>query len=151
MSIARHSSNPLVAYCVALAVAVFLVGCASTFPLSYLHGDLQTRVHTDLYPVWIVSVDGAFAIENPRAVAPGARWLVVEAEPAQGARTSDQKAVVVKVAPCTRYYFAAKRMSPMAREWELVLERTEAVSGCNADEELKKAGDQAGPLRAPSK
>ena len=128
------------------AVALLLltvVGCASTAHLSFVHGDLQTRVHRDLYPVTILAVDGELSFDSPRAVAPGPRWLLLQAAPAQGAGVVPQKAIVLRVEPCTRYYLAAKRQSPMASDWEVVVERKEPVSGCNPESELKKPGAKA--------
>ena len=119
-----------------------LAGCA-TAPLSYLDGHLLDRSTLNRYPVRIVSVDGQIEFHNPVQVAPGQRWVVVEAAPGSGANLLTQQSFVLKVEPCTRYYLAADRPSPLLSEWRLVIERTEPVGSCNPEEEMKKAGPPA--------
>ena len=53
---------------------------------------------------------------------------------------SVQKTYPVAILPCTEYYFAADRVNNLTQDWELVLEDTRPVGGCNAAEEMKKAG-----------
>ena len=120
-----------------------LLGGCATAPLSYLNGDLLDRSTLNRYPVRIVSVDGQIEFHNPVQVAPGQRWVVVEAAPGSGANLRTQQSFVLKVEPCTRYYLAADRRSPLASDWQLVVERTEPVGSCNPEEELKKAGPPA--------
>jgi hypothetical protein len=107
-----------------------------------VHGDLKTRVDPGLYPVQLTSVDGDFSMENPRAVAPGVRSMRFVALGGRSAAPNEAKVVLVKVEPCTRYYFAARRETPLSRDWSLVLERTEPVEPCDAAAEIKKAGSQ---------
>jgi hypothetical protein len=119
---------------------VALLGGCGTAPLSYLNGDLLDRSTLNRYPVRIVSVDGQIEFHNPVQVAPGQRWVVVEAAPSAGVKLMSQQSFVLKVEPCTRYYLAADRRSPLTDEWQLVVERTEPVGSCNPQEELRKAG-----------
>lgn len=132
--------------CGPLVAVLVLAGCAAA-PLSFVEGVPQTRADTSLYPVRVVSVDGSMNFGGPEKrvqLAPGPRWLVLEAAQGQGARKVVQKAFAFKVEPCTHYFFAARRASPMDTDWSLVVERKEPVSGCNVEEELKKAGQTAG-------
>jgi len=46
---------------------------------------------------------------------------------------------MIKVEPCTSYYYGARRATPMDADWSLVLDRKEPVAGCNPEDELKKA------------
>jgi hypothetical protein len=121
-----------------VCVAAALVGC-QTAPLSFLDGQPQTRTDTSLYPLKVVSVDGSIQFHNPVQVAPGPRWLTLEAVPGAGARNGVQRSYVFKVEPCTRYYLAAQRTSPMATDWSLIIESKESVTGCNPELELKNA------------
>lgn len=101
-------------------------------------GSLPPGLLTSYYPVRVVSVDGSIQFHNPVQVAQGSHWLVLEAAPSASARRTVQRSFVFATAPCTRYYLAASRESPVAAEWELVVALKETVSGCNAEEELKK-------------
>ncbi|MBX3619822.1 MAG: hypothetical protein KF891_07540 [Rhizobacter sp.] len=134
----------------ALAGAATLAGCASA-PLSYLVGEPLTQTDFTLYAVSIVSVDGGIKFgAQPVQVAPGAHWLVLQAAPGRGARSSLQKGYVLKVEPCTRYFLAARRVSPMDADWSLVIDRTETVAGCSPEEELRKAAASAPAASATS-
>ena len=122
----------------AATAAAALAACA-TAPLSYLDGHLLDRATLNRYGVRIVSVDGQIMLTNPVQVAPGPHHLVIEARPGEGARVPVQQSFVLKVEPCTRYYLAADRRSPLLSDWQLVVERTEPVGSCDPQEELKKA------------
>jgi hypothetical protein len=123
-----------------LALSALALGGCQTAPLSFLDGKPLTRIDTSLYAVTVVSVDGTIQFHNPVQVAPGLRRLTLEAAPASGARRSVQKAVDFKVEPCTWYYLAAQRSSPMAADWTLVVDSKETVAGCKPELELSKAG-----------
>jgi hypothetical protein len=126
-----------------LASIVITGGCASTAPLSFVEGVPWTRTDSTLYRVRVLSVDGHIELDNddkPVMVSPGLRSLVLEATSASGARRHVQKAYALLVQPCTHYYLAARRSSPMDAEWTLVLDRAEQVAGCDPKEELRKAG-----------
>ena len=137
-----------------LAVSAAIAGCAATAPLSFLSGQPQSRAELHLYPVRIVSVDGEIHFNRPADrlnVAPGLRWLVVDAPPPrQGARTSVQKSGAFRVEPCTHYWLAARRDSAMAADWTLVVDRQERVAGCDPAEELRKASRAPGSGPAAS-
>ncbi len=122
-----------------VATAALLSACGSA-PLSFLDGDLQILTTLDLHPLRVISIDGDFSKQNPRQIAPGVRSIVVETTFSGGARAAGAKAYAIRVAPCTRYYLAARRLVPLGADWEMITERTEAVAGCNPAEELKKSG-----------
>jgi hypothetical protein len=129
-----------------LAFIVTLAGCASTAPLSFVEGVPWTRTDSTLYRVRVVSVDGHIEFngdDKPVMVSPGLRSLVLEAAPGSGARRHVQKTYPLAVEPCTHYYLAARRSSPMDAEWTLVIDRKEPVAGCDPKEELRKAGNIA--------
>jgi hypothetical protein len=130
----------LVTLSLAMAGAT-LAGCASA-PLSFIEGVPWTRTDRTLYPVRVVSIDGGIRFESASHainIEPGRHDLVLEAAPGSSARGSIQKHVPFDIAPCTRYFLGAHRDSPMDADWSLVVDRREPVSGCNVDEEMKKA------------
>jgi hypothetical protein len=127
-----------------LASIVAAAGCASSAPLSFVEGVPWTKTDSTLYPVQLVAVDGHMEFNRPDApvmISPGLRQLVLEAAPGAGAHRHIQKSYSVAIEPCTHYYFAARRNSPMEADWVLVVDRKEAVAGCDPKEELKKAGN----------
>lgn len=132
----------------AAGLLTLLAGC-QTAPLSFLDGQPLTQADTSLYPVQVVSVDGRIQFRNPVQVAPGPRWLTLEAAPGAGARTGVQRSFVFKVEPCTRYRLAARRTSPMASDWSLVIDSKETVTSCDPATELRNAATQASDAAPP--
>lgn len=127
-----------------VASIVALAGCASTAPLSFIEGVPWTRTDSTLYRVRVVSVDAHIEFngpEKPLMVSPGLRSLVLEAAPDAGAGRHMQKTYALRVEPCTHYYLAARRSSPLLADWTLVVDQKEPVAGCDPKEELKKAGN----------
>ena len=122
----------------ALASSALLVGC-STAPLSYLENGPLTRTDPKLYPVRLISVDGDFSAQHSRPVSAGPHSIVVAPQPLPGTRRLDERVFMLRIEPCTRYYLAARRESPVIHEWELVVDAKEPVAGCDAEEERAKA------------
>lgn len=120
------------------AAALTAAGCV-TAPMTLLDGELRTRTDPTLYPVRIVAVDGHKEFRNPVQVPPGQRLVVFEAAPGKSARGTVQKTIGLRVEPCTRYSFAARRASAMDADWELVVGAPEPVAACDPQVELEKA------------
>ncbi len=135
---------------IAAACTVTFAGCA-TAPLSFLDGQPRTATDIQLYPVRVVSVDGNIEFRNPVQVAPGRRLLVLEAAGSNSARGTTQQAFVMGIEPCTRYFLAARRMSPMDANWQIVIDAKETVPGCDAADEIKKSEPRATSLLTPSR
>jgi hypothetical protein len=126
------------------ASIVAATACVSTAPLSFVEGIPSTKTDPTLYPVRLVAIDSHMEFNRPDApamISPGLHQLVLEASPSEGVHRHIQKTYSVAIAPCTHYFFAAKRNSPMEADWTLVVDRKEPVSGCDPKEELKKAGN----------
>jgi hypothetical protein len=123
----------------AAGVALALVAACGTAPLSSLDGRPPHVLPPEHYPVHILSVDGMLQFNQPIQVAPGPRFIVAEALGGRSARGALQKSFVFKVEPCTHYYFAAARKSPMDADWDLVVQHRDPVAGCNPEDEVKKA------------
>jgi hypothetical protein len=135
------------------ALVAFLgLSACSTAPLSYIYAHQVTdRADIFRYPVTVMEVDGVSTLQNPIPIAPGPHKFVIAAPPIT--RTADPvlRAYTLDIAPCTRYYIAANRQGKLAREWDLVIEATESVGGCDPQEELRKAAAvvaAAGPAPA---
>lgn len=126
------------------AAIVAAAGCASTAPLSFVEGVPWTKTDPTLHPLRVVGIDGHMEFDRPDTpamVSPGVRTLVLEAAPSEGVQRHIQKTYALRIEPCTHYYLAARRDSPMQSDWTLVVDRKEPVAGCDAQEELKKAGN----------
>lgn len=124
-----------------IGMCVLLAACAAA-PQSYIDNDrVVERTHLARYPVVVVAIDGEYRTNERRMpVAPGQHQVIFSAPPAGGFPVSVQKTYPVAILPCTEYYFAADRANNLTQDWELVLEDTRPVGGCNAAEEMKKAG-----------
>jgi hypothetical protein len=138
---------------VARLPAIFILACVlascGMAPLSFLEVGPLSRVDPHLYPVRVVSVDGSIQFSRSIPVEPGPRWLVVEAAPPRGSRLGVQKSFAFLVEPCTRYYLAAHKPSPLLQEWSLVVS-PERVTPCDPQEELKKSTRGSSAFKAPS-
>ena len=122
----------------ALVVAT-LVACTSS-PLSYLNDrQVYYKAVLNRYPVRVVAIDGSYQAFDPVPIAPGEHLLTIDALPVAGFSQPIQKQYPMTIAPCTRYYIAAQRTSPLTQDWNLVVEETWPVAGCDPAKELQKA------------
>lgn len=131
-----------------VAVAV-LAGCA-TAPVSYLY-DRQVYYKATLnrYPVSIVTIDGSSPSIRPQPVTMGEHVVVLAAQPVAGFFEPLRKTYPLTIAPCTRYYLAAQRQSPLLQDWDLVVEQTWPSGGCDPAKELAKARAAAAAGQQP--
>ena len=122
-----------------LALTALLAACG-TAPLSFLYDHkvyYQAVLHR--YPVFITSVDRQSTDIFPWPVTPGAHVVALNALPVAGFNLPVQKTYTMTIAPCTRYFLAAQRDTPLLQDWNLVVEHTEAVAGCDPQKEIQKA------------
>lgn len=135
----RGAARVAAAGLMAAALAAALAGCAAA-PLSFLNDrQVYYRAVINRYPVLVVAVDGSYTAFRPVPIAPGPHLLTIDALPVAGFSVPVQKRYPITIAPCTRYYLAAQRTSPLTQDWELVVEETWPVAGCDPATELEKA------------
>ena len=122
------------------ALVVATLAACTAAPLSYLNDrQVYYKAVLNRYPVRVVSIDGSYTTFNPVPIAPGEHLLTIDAAPVAGFSQPTQKQYPLTVAPCTRYYIAAQRTSPLTQDWNLVVEETWPVAGCDPAKELEKA------------
>jgi hypothetical protein len=63
-------------------------------------------------------------------VKPGTRSVEVSIPGPAGMSNPDRDALTIDAKPCTRYYLAAKRSSPTARDWKAFVSATEPIGEC---------------------
>lgn len=142
-SSAAATRRPLAVHLVRLGSAAAILaalGACTTAPLSFIN-DRQVYYKTVLnrYPVRIVAIDGSYQTFRPVPIAPGPHLLTIDAVPVAGFSVPVQKIYPMTIAPCTRYYVAAQRTSPLTQDWSLVVEETWPVAGCDPAKEIEKA------------
>ncbi len=134
----------------AFAAATSLLAACGTAPLSYVN-DRQVYFKAELnrYPVYVVSVDGTSSTFRPLPITAGEHTLALDAQPVAGFSQPLRKVYPISIAPCTRYYIAAQRTSPLTQDWDLIVEKTFPVAGCDPDKELEKARQAAAQGKQP--
>ncbi len=133
----------------AVAATGGLAACG-TAPLSYVY-DRQVYYQAVLhrYPVFVTQVDGISPGIRPIPITMGDHVVAIDAEPVAGFSQPVRKVYPLTIAPCTRYYLAAQRTSPLKQDWDLVVERTFASGGCDPAVELEKARADAAAGKQP--
>ena len=146
----RHVARFAIAALTA-SLGAALAGCG-TAPLSFINDNqVYHRAVLHRYPVRVVAIDGSYTAFRPVPIAPGPHLLTIDAVPVAGFHLPIQKFYPLTVAPCTRYYIAAQRRSPLIQDWDLVVEETWPVAGCDPARELVKAKTAAiSGLAAPT-
>ncbi len=116
---------------VCLPVLAALAACSTAEPFSYLDGERWNKVELDTYDTLILEVDGHSYTYNSRIrVDPGEHHIVFQTRPAAGFSYSPRKELVLNVAPCTRYYFEAKRKNALQQDFEPRVNYSEPIGGC---------------------
>jgi hypothetical protein len=149
----HHAARSRRAARLAGAAAAFavLAGCG-TAPLSFLN-DRQVYYKAVLhrYPVFVEAVDGVSTAFRPVPIGPGEHRVRFGAPAVAGFSQPVEKTFTMTIQPCTRYYVAAQRPSAFSQDWDLVVEQTWPVAGCDPEKEWQKAkiASAAAPV-APS-
>jgi hypothetical protein len=130
---------------VASVIVAGLCSC-STAPLSFIV-DRNVVNRTDLHrvPVRLVAVDGESVAFARQPISPGQHQMTFDVAPAPGFHSPVQKTYPMAILPCSYYYVAADRSNRVSSDWQLVVEEVDPVSGCNPEEEMRKAGLSGAP------
>ena len=114
-------------------VTILLAGCQTWGPTwSELSGDRYTRIDPDRRPAILVRVgDESIGMITPYRVAPGTYRVVVQAPP-RDRFTGSEKALMLDIAPCRRYYINAQFENRVGPEWAPVIDHVETIVGCRA-------------------
>lgn len=85
----------------------------------------------DTRPAFVMKIDGkTVSIDRSDPVPPGAHTVELSIPGPPGMGQSDRDTVAIEAKACTRYYFAARRSSPTARDWKAFVAATEPISEC---------------------
>jgi hypothetical protein len=131
----RHLPKGLAAgLCAAVAV---ISGCATgggggMYSQPYALFEPETRsAPDDRAPAPIVSIDGKNrSVTDNTPVEPGKRTVVVSIPGPRGMSDPGRTTLEVDAKPCTRYYFAAKRSSRTAHDWEGYVAGSDPIAEC---------------------
>ncbi len=117
-----------------IALALLAIGCADTMHSSYSQPYVKFEAEHNLglqglFPATVVAVDGQRinAGETP-PFPPGAHAVEVEMRLQHDAFNADRKTVQVDAKPCTRYYFATRRVTDST--FEALVSTTEPIKEC---------------------
>jgi hypothetical protein len=121
--------------CKAVAAVVLLGGCAGSgmYAEPYaLFEPERKSVPADTRPAFVMKVDGRnVAINRNDPVKPGTHEVEVSIPGPPGMSDPDRDTLSIDAKPCTRYYLAAKRSSPTARDWKAFVSATEQIRECS--------------------
>ena len=112
------------------AVDARAAGGAYSQPYALFEPQRQQQV-ADTRPAFVVKVDGRdVAIDRSEPVSPGMRSVVVSIPGAKGMSNPTRATLNIDAKPCTRYYLAARRSSPTARDWSAFIAASEPIGEC---------------------
>jgi hypothetical protein len=99
-------------------------------PYALFEPQRQMQV-ADTRPAFVVKIDGRnVSIDRSEPVAPGMRTVVVSIPGPKGTSNPGRATLEVDAKPCTRYYLAARRSSPTARDWSAFVAASEPIGDC---------------------
>ena len=105
-------------------------GGAYAKPYALFEPQQQMQV-ADTRPAFIVKIDGHdVAIDRSEPVPPGMRTVVVSVPGPKGMSNPSRATLTIDAKPCTRYFVAARRSSPTARDWSAFVAASEPIGEC---------------------
>jgi hypothetical protein len=120
----------------AVIAVVLLAGCAASpfdAPYSWVERDPMRSSDPLVIPVIVNRVDGVTSQWPDRAlVTPGRHVVTLDVPPRKGFSQATQTDFVLDVAPCTRYYVAARLATPVTQDWTPIVRSTERLGECEA-------------------
>ena len=118
------------------AACLLLGGCAAggggmySEPYALLEPQQRMAV-ADTRPAFVMKIDGR-NVDMGRSdpVPVGKRSVEVSIPGAPGMSDPDRDTLEIDAKPCTRYYLAARRSSPTARDWKAFVAENEPIGEC---------------------
>ena len=85
----------------------------------------------DTRPAFVLKIDGkTVSIDRSDPVPPGAHTVELSIPGSPGMGQSSRDTLTIDAKACTRYYFAARRSSPTARDWKAFVATSEPIREC---------------------
>lgn len=99
-------------------------------PYALFEPQMQMEV-ADTRPAFVVKVDGHdVAIDTAEPVVPGTHEVVVSVPGTKRMSNPSRATLTIDAKACTRYYLAARRSSPTARDWSAFVVGSEPIGEC---------------------
>jgi hypothetical protein len=118
-----------------LASVVLLAACAGEVgqysqPYGLFAAEGRRPVEDERLAI-VTAIDGhSVDIRRQDPVPVGTHIVELSIPGAPGMLEAGEEKVQIEVKPCVRYYFAAKRSSPTARDWHVVVAGVEPIGEC---------------------
>ncbi|MGE5104617.1 MAG: hypothetical protein ACM3NZ_07725 [Betaproteobacteria bacterium] len=85
----------------------------------------------DTRPAFVLKIDGkSVGIDHSDPVPPGVHAVELSIPGPPGMGQSARDTLTIEAKACTRYYFAARRSSPTARDWKAFVATSEPIGEC---------------------
>ena len=85
----------------------------------------------DTRPAFVLKIDGkSVSIDRSDPVPPGVHSVELSIPGPPGMGQSSRDTLTIEAKACTRYYFAARRSSPTARDWKAFVATSEPIREC---------------------
>ena len=113
-----------------------LAGCAASpfeQPYSWVERDPMRAADPLVVPVIVNRVDGVTSQWPDRAlVTPGRHVLTLDVPPRKGFSQATQVDFEMDIAPCKRYYVAARLVTPVTQDWSPIVRSVDRLGECEA-------------------
>lgn len=128
----RLRSAARAALLIAICTASGPLAGAGAYSQPYALFEPQAQMEVaDTRPAFILKVDGRdVAIDTAEPVAPGKHEVVVSIPGTTRMSNPTRATLTIDAKPCTRYYLAARRSSPTARDWSAFVVGSEPIGEC---------------------
>ena len=122
---------------VPLGVALTVSGCQTWGPAwSEVSGTRYSRTELNRSAVIIETVDGRTPLDyrsggyRVARIEPGNRLLTITGVPLRTGWQGQLREYTLDAKPCMRYYLAARRSAPTARDWSVFVAAAEPIGEC---------------------
>ncbi len=144
--VARRSAPSIAAAFAAAALSACATGGGA--PLSQLaDGAVQFPAVNHRFPVRVQAIDDGSNVFRSPLIEPGVHAVRFAAPPVAELTQPVERVYSMNIQPCMRYYVAAQRQSAFSQDWNLVIEKTEAVGACDPAKVLARAGVASADVR----